>query len=121
MAPRRKLSEALFDVGQIAQRGTAVILITPNGEAEWLPELVRLAQRGVESNVVLLDRPSFGGEGSSAGLQTAVRRLGFPCQVIRQGDIGTPLEAPQRRGFWDFRVSGTGKVVMVGQTETAVG
>jgi len=97
----------------MAQRGTAVIVITPTGEAAWLPELVRLAQRGIESDVVLLDRPSFGGEGNSVGLGTAVRQLGFPCQVIRQGEVGTPLEAQERRGFWEFRVSGTGKVVAV--------
>jgi uncharacterized protein (DUF58 family) len=107
------LATALHDLGRIAQRGTAVIVITPSGMADWLPELVRLTQHGVESDVVLLDRPSFGGEGSSEGLRTAVRQLGFPCQVIRQGEVGTPLEAQQRRGFWEFRVSGTGKVVAV--------
>ncbi|MCP4415021.1 MAG: DUF58 domain-containing protein [Chloroflexi bacterium] len=105
------LARALHDLAQIARRGTAVIIITPSGSGEWLPELVRLTQRGVESNVVLLDRESFGGSGNSAGLQTAVRRLGFPCQVVRQGEIGTPLEAEQRRGFWEFKVTGTGKVV----------
>ncbi|MBK8900344.1 MAG: DUF58 domain-containing protein [Anaerolineaceae bacterium] len=107
------LRTALFDLGRIAQRGTAVIVITPSGAADWLPELARLAQRGVESDVVLLDRASFGGEMSSEGLGTAVRQLGFPCQVIRQGEVGTPLEEQQRRGFWEFRVSGTGKVVAV--------
>jgi uncharacterized protein (DUF58 family) len=107
------LSPALYDLGRIARRGTAVIIITPTGEVDWLPELVRLAQRGVESNVVLLDRQSFGGEGNSGGLETAVRHLGFNCQIIRQGEVGTPLEAQQRRGFWEFRVSGTGKVVTV--------
>ena len=107
------LTTALQDLGRIAKRGTAVIVITPSGEADWLPELVRLAQRGVESDVVLLDRQSFGGEENSEGLATAVRRLGFPCQVVRQGEVGTPLEEQQRRGFWEFRVTGTGKVVAV--------
>jgi hypothetical protein len=107
------LAAALQDLGRIAQRGTAVIIVTPSGAADWLPELVRLAQRGVESNVVLLDRQSFGGEENSEGLATAVRRLGFPCQVVRQGEVGTPLEEQQRRGFWEFRVTGTGKVVAV--------
>ena len=107
------LQTALFDLGRMAKRGTAVIVITPSGEADWLPELVRLAQRGVQSNVVLLERQSFGDEASSSGLGTAVRQLGFPCQVIRQGEVGTPLEEQQRRGFWEFRVSGTGKVVAV--------
>lgn len=107
------LNKALQDLGRIAKRGAAVIIITPSGEADWLPELVRLAQHGVESDVVLLERQSFGGEGNSAGLGTAVRQLGFPCQVICQGEVGTPLEAQQRRGFWEFRVTGTGKVVAV--------
>jgi len=107
------LRKALYDLGRIAKRGTAVIIITPSGEADWLPELVRLAQRGVESDVVLLDRQSFGGEENSEGLAMAVRHLGFPCQVIRQGEVGTPLEEQQRRGFWEFRVTGTGKVVAV--------
>lgn len=107
------LRTALYDLGRIAKRGSAVIIITPSGEAEWLAELVRLAQHGVESNVVLLDRESFAGEESSAGLGTAVRQLGFPCQVIHQGEVGTPLEEQQRRGFWEFRVTGTGKVVAV--------
>lgn len=107
------LATALYDLGRIAKRGTAVVIITPTGKTEWLPELVRLAQRGVQSDVVLLDRPSFGGEESSTGLQTAVRQLGFPCQIIRQGDVGIPLEEQERRGFWEFRVSGTGKVVAV--------
>jgi uncharacterized protein (DUF58 family) len=105
------LATALHDLGQIATRGTAVITITPSGSGEWLPELAMLAQRGVESNVVLLDRDSFGGSGNSAGLQTAVRRLGFPCQLLRQGEVGTPLQAEQRRGFWEFKVTGTGKVI----------
>ncbi|MCA9942678.1 MAG: DUF58 domain-containing protein [Ardenticatenaceae bacterium] len=107
------LRTALLDLGRIARRGTAVMVITPTKKADWLPELVRLAQRGIESNVVLLERESFGGEGSSLGLGTAVRQLGFPCQIIRQGEVGTPLEAQQRRGFWEFRVTGTGKVVAV--------
>ncbi|MBK7897495.1 MAG: DUF58 domain-containing protein [Anaerolineaceae bacterium] len=110
---RTNLQTALFDLGRVARRGTAVILITPSAQPNWLPELVRLAQRGVESNVVLLDRPSFGGAESSVGLGTAVRQLGFPCQRIRQGEVGTPLETQQKRGFWEFRVSGTGKVVTV--------
>lgn len=110
---RTSLQTALLDLGRMAKRGTAVIVITPTGEAAWLPELVRLAQRGIECDVVLLDRPSFGGEGNSVGLGTAVRQLGFTCQVIRQGEVGTPLEEQERRGFWEFRVSGTGKVVAV--------
>ncbi len=107
------LRTALQDLAHLARRGTAVIIITPTPNADWLPELVRLTQRGIESNVVLLDRQSFGSEENSDGLATAVRQLGFPCRLIQQGEVGTPLEAQQKRGFWEFRVTGTGKVVAV--------
>ncbi|WP_420644063.1 DUF58 domain-containing protein [Candidatus Leptofilum sp.] len=107
------LRTALHDLAHLVRRGTAVIIITPTANTEWLPELVRLAQRGIESNVVLLDRQSFDSEENNRGLETAVRQLGIPCRLIRQGEVGTPLEAQQRRGFWEFRVTGTGKVVAV--------
>lgn len=107
------LPVALQDLARLAQRGTAVIIITPTPNADWLPELVRLAQRGIESNVVLLERQSFGSETTNLGVETAVRQLGMLCQTVRQGEVGTPLEAQQRRGFWEFRVSGTGKVIAV--------
>ncbi|GJM41374.1 MAG: hypothetical protein DHS20C20_16560 [Ardenticatenaceae bacterium] len=111
------LPVALQDLARLAQRGTAVIIITPTPNADWLPELVRLAQRGIESNVVLLERQSFGSKTSNHGVETAVRQLGIPCQTMRQGEVGTPLEAQQRRGFWEFRVSGTGKVIAVNTPE----
>jgi hypothetical protein len=74
---------------------------------------LQLAKQGIQSQVVLLDRPSFGGEGNSDTLRTAVHQLGFDCFIIHRGEVGQPLETQQRRGFWDFRVTGTGRVVVV--------
>lgn len=107
------LSVSLRDLGQIARRGAAAIIITPNTSAAWLPDLVTLAQKGIESHVILLDRPSFGGEGHSLALQESIRRLGFNATITRRNEIGQPLLEQQRRGFWEFRVTGTGKVVTV--------
>ena len=109
------LPVALRDLRRTAQRGTAAVIITASDSAGWLPGLLSLSQQGIRSNVILLDRPSFGGQGSSAGVRDAVRQLGFTCHVVRQGDIGQPLEEQERRGFWDFRVTGLGKVVAVGR------
>ncbi|MCA9934470.1 MAG: DUF58 domain-containing protein [Ardenticatenaceae bacterium] len=107
------LQRALQDLGQRARRGTAVIIITPSNEASWIPDLLALSQRGLQSHVILLDRPSFGGEGNSVGMRDAIHRFGIDCQIVRQGEIGTPLEEQAQRGFWRFIVTGTGKVVAV--------
>jgi hypothetical protein len=104
---------ALRDLGRTAQRGTAAVIITASDTADWLPDLLTLSQQGIESNVILLDRPSFGGEGNSEALRQAVRQLGFTCHVMRQGEMGQPIEETERRGFWEFRVTATGRAVPV--------
>ncbi len=107
------LARALQDLGRMARRGAAAIIITANGRADWIPNLLTLSKQGVQSHVIILDRPSFGGEGSSAGLQSAIRQIGGHAHIVRQGEVGQPPEEQERRGFWEFKVTGTGKVVTV--------
>jgi uncharacterized protein (DUF58 family) len=116
------LSRALQDLGQVARRGTTAVIITPavvgsplmgTPQPDWMPELFSLAERGVESSVILLDRPSFGGEGNSEGMAETIRQQGFTGHIVRQGEVGRPIEEQVRRGFWRFRVTGTGRVVVV--------
>lgn len=111
------LAAALHDLSRIAQRGAAAMVLTPSAASEWLPELSTLARSGVASTAILLDRPSYGGEGSSAGLREAIRGLGFEAEVIRQGEIGRPLQETERHGFWEFKVSSLGKAVAVRRPE----
>jgi uncharacterized protein (DUF58 family) len=107
------LSAALRDLARTAQRGAAALIITPNGEADWLPDLLHLARVGIRSSVVLLDRPSFGGEGNSEKLRQAINQLGFTAYVVKKGDVALPAGEEERRGFWEFKVLATGKVVTV--------
>ncbi len=107
------LERALQELGDTARRGSAVMIITPTADAGWLPQLARLARRGIESHVLLLDRPSFGGEGHTEALREAIHLLGFRAQVVRRGEVGRPLVEEEHRGFWDFKVTGTGKAVAV--------
>lgn len=107
------LARALKDLGQLARRGSAAIIITPSGRLDWLPELLRLAQRSIAPHVVLLDRASFGGDGDSEAMRDVLRRQGFQVTVIRHGDLGQRLEQLERHGYWEFKVTGTGKVVTV--------
>jgi uncharacterized protein (DUF58 family) len=107
------LRRALQDLGHRVRRGAAAIIITPTPTADWLPDLVALSQRGISSDVILLERSSFGGAEHSAGLQTAVQQVGLNCQLVYQGEVGTPVGEQAQRGFWRFAVTGTGKVVVV--------
>jgi uncharacterized protein (DUF58 family) len=110
------LSQALRDVGRIAKRGGTAVVITPSGDPEWLSALLHLSQRGIRCSVLLLNRHSFIDETraldeNNTGLKDAIQRLGFRCHIINQGDVGVPSEEFERRGFWEFKVTGTGKVV----------
>jgi uncharacterized protein (DUF58 family) len=110
------LARALSDFGRVVQRGATAVLITPTLASDWLPQLLTLQQKGIDLSVVLLERQSFGAaDGSSHGLQTAIRRLGPTTHLVHQSDLGHPLEEAPRRGFWEFKVTGTGKVVAVQQ------
>ncbi len=107
------LAEGIADLGRLVRRETAVIIITPSAELNWIPELAALRQRGVQSNLILLDRPSFSGSGNSKATQEAVRHLGISCHILRQGEIGNAPEAGHRHGFWKFITTATGHVVAV--------
>lgn len=107
------LSVALQDLSRVARRGSAAVIITPTTSTEWLPGLISLAQSGIQANVILLERSSFGAAQSNLGLDDAVRRLGFSCHVIRQGEVGSPPPTGEQRGYWRFKTLATGKVVVL--------
>ena len=107
------LSAALRDVAYLARPGSTAMIISPNGSGEWLPGLLQMAKRGVQAHLVLLDRPSFDGEGNTAGLRDAIQQIGFAAQIIRQGEVGVPLEERKQRGHWEFQVTPMGRVITV--------
>lgn len=111
------LAAALRDLSRVATRGAAAVIITPSASFDWLPELGSLARGGVEPAVVLLDRPSYGGEGSSAPLQQAIAVLGFEARLLHAGEMTRPLAGETRRGFWEFKVTPLGKVITVRRPE----
>lgn len=108
-----KLAAALHDLTRVIQRGASLLVLTPTGQADWLPALLPLAQKGVQTQIVLLDRPSFGGEERSEGLQDAVRALGFSCHRLYRGELGDAAATTARHGFWEFKVTAMGKVITV--------
>ena len=111
------LKRALTDFGQIARRGATAVLITPTLSSDWLPHLLNLHQKGIDLSVALLERQSFGAAHTNQGLQPALQRLGTPTHLVHQTDLGQRLSEAARRGFWEFKVTGTGKVVAVQRPE----
>jgi uncharacterized protein (DUF58 family) len=112
------LSMALNDLGRLIRRGSALVIITATDQSSFLPALLALAQRGVRCRVTLFDRQSFvehpdPSVGSSHGLKDAIKQLGIESDLIRKGEIGQPVQRDERQGFWEFKVTGTGKVVTV--------
>jgi hypothetical protein len=39
--------------------------------------------------------------------------LGLNCSIIKEGEIGQIAQAQERHGFWEFKVTPTGKVVTI--------
>ncbi|MFW6184497.1 MAG: DUF58 domain-containing protein [Chloroflexota bacterium] len=115
------LTLALHDLRRVAQSGSAVIVITPSVDTAWLPTLLDLEQLGLESNVILLDRPSFGGDGHSQRLCETIQELGCNCHVVYQGQLQAAQVAQEQRGFWEFKTLATGKVVVVKEPQDTKG
>jgi len=112
------LSMALNDLGRQIRRGSALVILTATDQSNFLPALLALAQRGIGCRVSLFDRQSFMQEqdlsqGSSRGLRDAIKQLGIESDLIRRGEISQPTHLDDRQGFWEFKVTGTGKVVAV--------
>lgn len=113
------LQTGLHDLGQQVGRNTAVVIITPNGATAWLAagaaltQRAQRGQRGGRSTVILLDRPSFGGTGNSQALRDMIRQLFAECYVLRRGDVELPALTAPKHGFWEFKVTPTGKAIPV--------
>ncbi len=115
------LARALQDLGQSARqrhyRGATAVIITPNIGDDWLPSLAALTRGGMPTSVVLLDRHTFGDNESRPGMAAAaantVQALGTAAHVLPQGALGQPAAPQKRSGFWEFRVTRTGRVITV--------
>jgi hypothetical protein len=117
------IAQAIQDLGQVARRGTAVVIITPNNDAAWLPAMLQLAQRGISCTAVLLDPDSYHPVPAGAGiersghqtvnLQQLIRRLGMDCHVIHKGEIGRPAVETERHGYWEFKITPSGRAITV--------
>jgi uncharacterized protein (DUF58 family) len=67
-------------------RGTTLIIITASLDPTWISEAQILSRRGVRPITVLLDPPSFGGDGNSEEFRNMLRLAKIPSMLIKRGD-----------------------------------
>ncbi|HHX63726.1 MAG TPA: DUF58 domain-containing protein [Chloroflexi bacterium] len=102
----------------IIGRGMTALLITPSTDPRWIQGLPILLRHGIHPVGVLLDAASFGGQGEVVGIVSALADLGVPSRVIDRGYTFDRL-IEKRRQKPEYRVLGTGRVVMTDPGEQA--
>lgn len=112
------LLTALADLARSVRRGTAIVVVTPDLSGSWLPGLLNLGRSGAAVTAVLFDRESFGGQGRAEPLREQILRLGHSAHVVRQGEIGRPLQT-ERADEVVYRMTPMGKVIAVRRASRA--
>jgi len=110
------LDLVLEEVAPTLGRGVTAVVITPALEAAWLGGLLLLKRYGISSSAVLLDRESFGGQGSARTTAALLAEYGVASHIITQGHRFDPL-LPHRQQRPILKVLATGRVLVIPPTE----
>lgn len=112
-AGNRPISEFLHRMEHDIRSQTSIILITPSLQSDWIEALLPLMWRGVTPTVLLMDRFSFGGQSSSHSMQEALTDLGIAHYIITHDLLNRPEAHPGQEGHWEWRVTPSGRAVLV--------
>mgnify|MGYP005846231823 FL=1 len=112
---KQPLGQLIRQAAPVLGRGITAAIITPSLDPEWLVSLVDLQQRGFGIRVILLDAPSFGGQGSLAGMLGLLSERRVTPWVISKGYEFRPL-TERRRQRPIYKVLSTGRVIAVPPT-----
>ncbi len=103
-------------IGLMEARLTAnssLIIITPNEKADWLKSLLPLVWRGAVPTLLLLDPSAFGENKETNDLQKDLAQWGIHYVRITPDLLNRPEAQPGIRGRWDWRVTPTGRAVLI--------
>jgi uncharacterized protein (DUF58 family) len=107
----------LVDVLQRARSAihqrVSLIIITADTGGNWLEALLPYTWTGSQPVVLLLDPVSFGGQGDSHSLTSALIQCGIPHHLISRELFNRPEAHPGTAGRWEWRVSATGRAVPI--------
>ena len=107
------LKKYLQRIGGALGSHSSLIIITACADVHWASSLLPLIWRGIMPTVFLLDPISFGGKTNTAAITAALQSIGVPCHVIPKELLDTPQARPGQEGEWEWRVSATGKAILV--------
>ncbi|HMD81907.1 MAG TPA: hypothetical protein VKE92_11395, partial [Anaerolineales bacterium] len=107
------LNQYLQRIGRLVGSHSSLLVITACADVEWAGSLMPLIWRGILPTVFLLDPISFGGKASPNAITGALQHIGVPCHVIPREMLDTPQARPGQEGEWEWRVSATGKAILV--------
>jgi uncharacterized protein (DUF58 family) len=99
--------------GLISARDS-MIVITPSLNPDWPPALQRLLGRATNSGVevILLDPVSFGGAGDAHLFAALLAEQSIRSNVVRRGEVQPISGAYGEVRRWEFKILGTGRVVV---------
>ena len=100
----------------VSGRSISAAIITPSSQPEWISGLSLLLRHGTHPTGILLDASTFGGSGDMQGVLGALADLGVAGHVIGK-DFRFEHLTEKRQQRPEFRVLGTGRVIVVGQGE----
>jgi uncharacterized protein (DUF58 family) len=107
------LKEFIRRIGKTVGNRSSLLIITACAEVEWTQSLIPLMWRGIMPTVFLLDPISFGGDTNTTPIANALQMMSVPCHVIPKDLLDIPQARPGQEGEWEWRVSGTGKAILV--------
>ncbi len=108
----RPFGQVMVQAASVLGRGITATLITPSADPEWLAALVDLQQRGIDTNVLLLDPVSFGGQGNVEAMVGLLSERGVVARVVNQSFRFRPL-VQRRQQRPTYKVLSTGRVIAV--------
>ncbi|MBN1399358.1 MAG: DUF58 domain-containing protein [Anaerolineae bacterium] len=100
----------------VSGRGISAAIITPSTQAEWVGSLSLLLRHGTHPTGILLDASTFGGEADMQGVLGALADMGVLGHIIGK-DFRFEHLTQKRQQRPEYRVLGTGRVIMVSPGE----
>lgn|SRR6201988_2709216 len=107
------LNQYLQRIGKLIGNHSSLLIITACVNVEWTSSLMPLMWRGIMPTIFLLDPISFGGKSNITAITGTLQQIGVPCNVIPRELLDTPQARPGQEGEWEWRVSATGKAILV--------
>jgi uncharacterized protein (DUF58 family) len=100
----------------VSGRGISAAIITPSNQPEWVGSLSLLLRHGMHTTGILLDASTFGGDGDMQGVLGALADMGVSGHIIGK-DFRFEHLTQKRQQRPEFRVLGTGRVIIVSPGE----